>query len=301
MPLCRRKTWRQGGDKRWDEPCNPVKRGSGIRSTLLKAPPGSISSASRSGSTPWGTPTQGKPGKECPWASRPSSGPRQPGSVDISARCLRKGDDSAPPRKRCALNVSIPSAGDGATMMRRWPPKRPSSAWILHSTRTCVAGHTAVIRTKRRGGSARSTGTHATGRGHAKHLTGCSWNAIAPRRSVGIRKSRAHGARMTAMGSTGRADGADIRTRRANGPSCSSGKADAAHGVDCTANMERTWWNAPTSSPSRTGARAKPPTANSFMGMVMTSRPRKIKRSKVLLTRVTEPRSRVSRKTHARF
>ena len=172
-------------------------------------------------------------------------------------------------------------------MMRRWPPKRPSCAWILHSTRTCVDGHSAVILTNRRGGSARSTGPHVKGSGHAKHLTGGSWNAIAPRRAVGIRKSRARVARMTAIGATGRADGADIRKRRVHGLSCSSGKADAASGVDCTSNLERTWWNATTSSPSRKEAMTQPPTSNAFMDIVMTSRPRKIKRSKVLLPRAT--------------
>jgi hypothetical protein len=83
------------------------------------------------------------------------------------------------------------------------------------------------------------------------------------------------------------ADWADIRKRRVNGPPCSSGKTGAARGVDCTLNMKRTWWNATTSFPRHKGAMAKPPTYNSFMDMVTTPRPHKIKRLQVLITRAT--------------
>jgi hypothetical protein len=169
--------------------------------------------------------------------------------------------------------------------MRRGLLKRPSCAWILHSTPPCGDGPIAVIRTNRRGGSVRSTGTRVTVRGHAKRPTALHCGTIAPQQSVGIRKSRAHVARMMALGSPGQADWADIRKHRRSGPPGSTGKADAARGVDWTANMERTWWNATTSSPHHTGARAKPPTSHSFMDLVMTSRLRRIKRSKGPLTR----------------
>lgn len=171
--------------------------------------------------------------------------------------------------------------------MQRGPPNRPSSAWITHSTRTCVDGHTAVILTNQRGGSARSIGIHAKVSGRSKRLTASNFGDIAPLRSVGIRKSRARVARMMAIGFTGQADWADIRKRRASGPFYSNGKTDDARGVDCTSNMERTWWNSTTSSPNHKGAMGKPPTYNSFMDIVMTSRPHRIKRSKVLVTRAT--------------
>ena len=171
--------------------------------------------------------------------------------------------------------------------MQRWLLNRPSSAWIRHSTRTCVDGHIVVILTNRRGGSVRNTGTPAKVSGHSKRPTAFNCGNIARPRSVGIRKSRAGVARMMAIGSTGQADWVDIRKRRASGRSCSSGKTDDARGVDCTSNMERTWWKSTTSSPSHKGAMGKPPTYNSFMDIVMMSRPRRIKRSKVLVTRAT--------------
>ena len=171
--------------------------------------------------------------------------------------------------------------------MPRWPLNRPSSAWIRRSMRTCDGGHIVVILTNRRGGSVRSTGIRAKVSGHSKRPTAFNCGNIARPQSVGIRKSRACVARMMVIGSTGQADWADIRKRRKSGPSCSNGKTDNARGVDCTSNMERTWWNSTTSSPSPKGAMAKPPTYNSFMDIVMTSRPRWIKRSKVLVTRAT--------------
>jgi hypothetical protein len=171
--------------------------------------------------------------------------------------------------------------------MQRWPPKRPSSAWITPSRRTCVDGHVAVILTNRRGGSVRSTGTQAKVSGHSKRPMVFDCGNTARLQSVGIRKSRAGVARMMVIGSTGQPEWADIRKRRACGRCCSSGKTDNARGVDYTSNMERTWWNLTTSSPSHKGVMAKPPTYNSFMDIVMTSRPRQIKRSKVLVTRAT--------------
>ena len=171
--------------------------------------------------------------------------------------------------------------------MPRWSPNRPSSAWIRRSTRTCVDGHIVVILTNRRGGSMRSIGTYAKVSGRSKRPTAFSCDNTVRPQSVGVRKSRASVARVMAIGSTGQADWADIRKRRARGLSCSSGNTDDAHGVDCISNMERTWWNSTTSSPSHTGAMAKPPTSNSFMDIVMTSRPRRIKRSKVLMTGAT--------------
>ncbi len=171
--------------------------------------------------------------------------------------------------------------------MQRGPPKRPSSASIPHSTPTCVDGHAAVLLTNQRGGSARSIGIRAKVSGRSKRPTVANFGDIAPRRSVGIRKSRARVARMMAIGFTGQADWADIRKRRASGPSYSNGKTDKARGVDCISNMERTWWNSPTSSPNHKGAMAKPPTCNSFMDIVMMSKLRGIKRLKVLVTRAT--------------
>ena len=171
--------------------------------------------------------------------------------------------------------------------MLRGFPNRPSSAWIRHSTRTCVDGHIVIILTNRRGGSVRNTGTLAKVSGHSKRPMVFACGSIARLQSVGIRKSRARVARMMAIGSTGQADWADIRKHRASGLSCSSGKTDDARGVDCTSNRERTWWSSTTSSPSHKGAMAKPPTYNSFMDIVMTSRPRQTKRSKVLVTRAT--------------
>ena len=171
--------------------------------------------------------------------------------------------------------------------MQRWSPNRPSCAWIRHSTRTCDGGHIVVILTNRRGGSVRNTGTRAKVSGPSKRPTVFNCANTARPQSVGIRRSRASVARMMAIGSTGQADWADIRKRRASGPSCSNGKTDDAHGVDCTSNMERTWWNSTTSSPSYKGAMGKPPTYNSFMDIVMTSRPRQIKRSTVLVIRAT--------------
>ena len=138
------------------------------------------------------------------------------------------------------IKRSIPSSKDGATTMPRWLLKRPSSAWIRSSTPTCVDGHSAVIRRNRHGGSARSTGTQAKVNGASKRPTRSSWPNIAPPRSVGIRKWRAGVARMTVIGSTGQADWADIRNSHPSGLSCSNGKAEAARGVDCTLNMERT-------------------------------------------------------------
>ncbi len=171
--------------------------------------------------------------------------------------------------------------------MQRGPPKRPSSAWIPHSTPTCVDGHAAVILTNQRGGSARSIGIRAKVSGRSKRPTVSNFGDIAPLRSVGIQKSRARVARMTATGSTGQAEWADIRKRRASGRLCSNGKTDNARGVDCTLNMERTWWNSTTSSPNHKGAMAKPPTCNSFMDIVMMSKLRGTMRLKVLVTRAT--------------
>jgi hypothetical protein len=185
--------------------------------------------------------------------------------------------------------------------MRRCRPKRPSSAWIPRSMLTCVDGHVAVILTNLRGGSVRSTGTHAKVNGRSKRPTGSNCGDIATRRSVGIRKSRARVARMTGIGSTGQPDSVDIRKRRVNGRPCSSGKADAAPGVGCTSNRERTGWNSTILSPPRVVVMAKPPTYSSFMDIVMTSRPPKIKRSKVFLTRTVQLRSRVNGNAHARF
>ena len=185
--------------------------------------------------------------------------------------------------------------------MRRCRPKGPSSAWIPGSMRTCADGHIAVILTNRRGGSVRNTGTHAKVSGRSKQATGSNSGDIATHRSVGIRKSRARVARMTEIGSTGPPGSGDIRKYRVPGRPYSSGKAAAAPGVDCTSTMGRTWWNATTSSPPRVGEMAKPPTYSFFMDIVMTSRPPKIKRSKVLLTRTAQLRSRVNGNVHARF
>jgi len=185
--------------------------------------------------------------------------------------------------------------------MRRCRPKGPSSAWIPGSMRTCGDGHSAVILAHRRGGSVRNTGTHAKVSGHAKQPMGSNSGDIATPQSVGIRKSRARVARMTEIGSTGPSGSGDIRKCRVPGRPYSSGKAAAAPGVDCTSHMGRTWWNATTSSPPRVGEMAKPPTYSFFMDMVMTSRPPKSKRSKVLLTRTAQLRSRVNGNVHARF
>ena len=185
--------------------------------------------------------------------------------------------------------------------MRRCRPKGPSSAWIPGSMRTCGDGHIAVILANQRGGSVRNTGTHAKVSGHSKPPMGSNSGDIATPRSVGIRKSRARVARMTGTGSTGPPDSGDIRKYRVPGRPYSSGKAAAAPGVDCTLNMGRTWWNATTSSPPRVGEMAKPPTSSFFMDIVMTSRPPKIKRSQVLLTRTAQLRSRVNGNVHARF
>ena len=176
--------------------------------------------------------------------------------------------------------------------MRRCRPKGPSSAWIPGSMRTCGDGHIAVILANQRGGSVRNTGTHAKVSGHSKPPMGSNSGDIATPRSVGIRKSRARVARMTGTGSTGPPDSGDIRKYRVPGRPYSSGKAAAAPGVDCTLNMGRTWWNATTSSPPRVGEMAKPPTYSFFMDIVMTSRPPKIKRSKVLLTRTARSEER---------
>ena len=167
--------------------------------------------------------------------------------------------------------------------------------------RTCVDGHIAVILTNRRGGSVSNTGTHAKVSGRSKQATGSPSGDRATPRSVGRRKSRARVARMTGIGSPGPPDSGDIRKRHVPGRPCSSGKAAAAPGVDGTANRGRTWWNATTSFPPRVGEMAKPPMCSSFMDMVMTSRPPKRRRSKVLLTRTTQLRSRVNGNAHARF
>ena len=185
--------------------------------------------------------------------------------------------------------------------MRRCRPKGPSSAWIPGSMRTCGAGHIAVILANQRGGSVRNTGTHAKVSGHSKPPMGSNSGDIATPRSVGIRKSRARVARMTGTGSTGPPDSGDIRKYRVPGRPYSSGKAAAAPGVDCTSNMGRTWWNSTTSFPPRVGEMAKPPICSFFMDTVMTSRPPKIKRSQVLLTRTAQLRSRVNGNVHARF
>ena len=171
--------------------------------------------------------------------------------------------------------------------MQRWSPKRLSCAWIWCFMRTYVDGHVAVILTNRRGGSVRSTGTFAKVSGRSKRRRRSSCRNIARPPFVGIRKSRARVARMMATGSTGQAEWADIRKRRPSGRYCSSGKPANARGVDCTSNMERTWWNLTTSLPSHKGVMVKPPTYNCFMDTVMTSRLREIKRSKVLQPRAT--------------
>src|SRR5262247_3508714 len=166
---------------------------------------------------------------------------------------------------------------------------------------TCGTGHIAVILTNRRGGSVKNTGTHARVSGRSKHPMGSHSGDIAIRQSVGIRKSRARVARMMGIGSTGPPDSGDIRKYHVPGRPYSSGKAAAAPGVDCTSNMGRTWWNATTSSPLHVGGMAKPPICSFFMDIVMTLRPPKIKRSKVLLTRTAQLRSRVNGNVHARF
>src|SRR4029434_3589806 len=160
--------------------------------------------------------------------------------------------------------------------------------------RTCGDGHIAVILTNRRGGSVRNTGTHARGSGHSKPPMGSNSGDIATPRSVGIRKSRARVARMMGIGSTGPPDSGDIRKYHVPGRPCSSGKAAAAPGVDCTSNMEGTWWDSTHALPPCVEEMAKPLICSFFMDTVMTSRPPKIKRSKVLLTRTAQLRSRVN-------
>ena len=185
-------------------------------------------------------------------------------------------------------------------MQRSWP-RPPLHAWMPCCTPNFVDGHAADIPTNPRVGYTKNIGAPATEHAPSRATRGTPWGNTPPHRSDDTQRSRAHGVRMTAIGSTGRRAWANIRKPRKDGPSFSRGNRDAALDADCTSGRGTTSLNSTTSNPLPGGAMGNTVICNSCMDIAMTKRLRTIKQSTVLVTKAKQLRSRMTGNCHVRF